>query len=61
MTYKGRDTFTTLPGSIISLIIIVIVLAITVFKFIDLIYRQNPQISQQIQLRDLDLEVPFRP
>ena len=48
LTYKGRDTFTTLPGSIISLAIILIVLGITVFKFIDLIYRQNPQISQQI-------------
>jgi hypothetical protein len=39
LTYKGRDKFTTLPGSVISLIIIVIVLAITGFKFIDLIYR----------------------
>ena len=54
LTYKGRDTFTTFPGSLISLIIIIIVTAITAFKLIDLIYRQNPSINQQIQMRDLN-------
>ena len=48
LTVKGRDTFTTLPGSLVSLIIVIIVTAITAFKFIDLIYRQNPSINQQI-------------
>ena len=61
LTYKGRDTFTTLPGSLVSLIIVIIVTAITAFKFIDLIYRQNPSINQQIQMRDLDLEAAYRP
>ena len=61
LTYKGRDTFTTFPGSLMSLIIIIIVAAITAFKIIDLVYRQNPSISQQIQMRDLDFEGPFHP
>jgi hypothetical protein len=48
LTYKGRDTFTTFPGSLVSLIIVIVVTAITAFKLIDLIYRKNPSINQQI-------------
>jgi hypothetical protein len=48
LTYKGRDTFTTFPGSLVSLILVIVVTAITAFKLIDLIYRKNPAINQQV-------------
>ena len=61
LTYKGRDTFTTLPGSLISLAIIIIVLAMAGYKMTILVSRRLPNITQTIQMRDLNFEGKFQP
>ena len=59
MTYKGRETFTTLPGSLASLFILLTLLSFTVYRFYILVNRLNPNISQTIQLRDLNIEPSY--
>lgn len=61
MTYKGRDTFTTLPGSLASLIILMIVLAFTGYRLNILVSRKHPNVTEQILMKDLNLEEPYRP
>ena len=61
MTYKGRDTFTTLPGSLASLIILMIVLAFTGYRLDILVGRKHPNVTEQILMKDLNLEEPYRP
>jgi hypothetical protein len=61
LTYKGRETFTTLPGAFGSLIILLTILAFTVFRFYVMVNRLYPTITQQTQMRDLNFEEPYRP
>jgi hypothetical protein len=61
MTYNGRDTFTTLPGSLASLIILMIVLAFTGYRLDILVSRKHPNVTEQILMKDLNLEEPYRP
>ena len=61
LTYKGKDTFTTLPGTFLSLLILATILAFTIYRGFILINRINPDVSQQSFLRDLNFEEPFRP
>ena len=61
LTYKGRDKFTTLPGALGSLLILITILAFTVFRFYVMVNRLYPTITQQVQMRDLNFEGPYRP
>ncbi len=46
LTYKGRDTYTTLPGSLASLFILLTILAFLIYRFYILVNRLNPNLSQ---------------
>jgi hypothetical protein len=46
LTYKGRGTFTTLPGALGSLFIILTILAFTVYRFYVMVNRLYPTIIQ---------------
>ena len=56
LTYKGKENFTTMPGSILSVIILITLLAFSTYRIFILVYRINPDVSQQNFLRDLDVE-----
>ena len=61
LTYKGEDSFKSPLGTAISIVVLVLLMSFGLYKFIILIYRINPDVSQQILLRDLNLEPDFRP
>ncbi|TNV83870.1 hypothetical protein FGO68_gene6300 [Halteria grandinella] len=61
LTYKGKESFATMPGTIVSIVIIAILLAFSAFKLFILTNRINPNISQQSFLRNLQEEEEFRP
>ena len=47
LTYKGKETFTTSFGSLLSLIILIMLLSFSGYKLFILISRNNPDVSQQ--------------
>ena len=61
LTYKGEDSFKSPLGIAISIVLLVLLMSFGFYKFIILIYRINPDVSQQSFLRDLDKEPDFRP
>jgi hypothetical protein len=61
LTYKGDDSFKSPLGTAISIVVLVLLMSFGIYKFIILIYRINPDVSQQSFLRDLDKEPVFRP
>ena len=46
LTYKGRGTFTTLPGALVSVLILITILAFTVYRFYVMVNRLYPTIIQ---------------
>jgi len=61
LTYKGKETFNTTIGSLLSLAIIFMLMSFGGYKLFILISRDNPDVSQQTFLRDLDSEPPLIP
>lgn len=54
LTYKGDDSFKTLPGASASIIIIVLLLAFSVFRMIVLFTKSDPNISKASFQYDLN-------
>jgi len=61
LTYKGKESFTTTIGSVLSMIILLMLASFTGYKLYILVTRNNPAVSQQSFLKDLDSEPPFKP
>jgi hypothetical protein len=56
LTYKGDSSFKTSPGAIISLIVLLAMVAFSSYKFSVFVNRQDPDVSRQTFLRNLDEE-----
>jgi hypothetical protein len=46
LTYKGKESYSTMPGLLVSLFIILVLLSFAGFKLYILSNRINPNISQ---------------
>ncbi|CDW71429.1 UNKNOWN [Stylonychia lemnae] len=60
-TYNGEDQFKTLFGAAISLVLMIVLLAFGIYKFVYLVNRWNPNVIKTSFLRDLKEEPAFRP
>lgn len=54
LTYKGDDAFQTIPGAITSVIIISLLTAFSVNQAIQFFLRENPNVSTQTFVMNLD-------
>ncbi|TNV85532.1 hypothetical protein FGO68_gene3405 [Halteria grandinella] len=61
LSYRGEEKFKTIPGALMSIWVIVIFLAYTVYKSYILFDRVNPNINRKGLVRNLDQEEAFRP
>ena len=61
LTYKGESQFKTLPGAMTSLAVMLTLLAFATYRMIILVTRDNPNVSKQSFMRDLDVENPLLP
>ena len=61
LTYKGESQFKTLPGAMASLVVIVTLLAFATYRTIILVTRNDPNVSKQSYMRDLDGADPLLP
>jgi hypothetical protein len=61
LTYNGKDSFSTLPGIFVSVILLSVIVAFAVYQFYQMVFRLNPQIQALNFIRDLDNEAPFKP
>jgi hypothetical protein len=61
LTYKGDSHFTTLPGAVTSLVIIMTLLAFAVYRMMILVTRDDPEVSKQSFMKDLDAEPALIP
>ena len=61
LTYKGEQNYKTIPGAIMSLIVILTILAFSTYKSIVFVTKQDPNVSKQVFTRDLDHEGPLYP
>lgn len=61
LTYKGEGTFKTTPGAFVSLFVILAMLAYAIYKCMILLNRENPNISKQSLVRDLEFDGPLNP
>ena len=61
LTYKGDDTFKTLPGAVSSLIVITILLSYGLFRTYVLFNTIDPSLSKPSFLRNLQEEGEFKP
>ena len=46
LTYKGKETFTTTYGSILSMLILLMLASFSAYKLFILVTRNNPNVSQ---------------
>ena len=61
LTYKGESQFKTLPGAMASFVVILTLLAFATYRMIILVTRDDPNVSKQSFMRDLDAEDPLLP
>ena len=60
-TFKGRDTYPTIPGITISVFILIVIAIFTVGKVIQLVCREDPSITELHFKRDLESEEEWKP
>ncbi len=46
LTYKGENTYKTVPGAMITLIVLAAMLAFTTYRLIILVTKDDPQVSK---------------
>ena len=46
LTYKGEQTFKTMPGAIVSVIVILVILAFSIYRCIAFVTRSDPNLSK---------------
>ena len=56
LTYKGDSSFKTTPGAITSLLVLLCMVAFSIYRFSVFINKQDPDVSRQFFLRNLDSE-----
>jgi hypothetical protein len=61
LTYKGKESFPTTIGSVLSMVILFMLASFSAYKMFILVTRNSPAVSQQSFLKDLDTEPPFLP
>lgn len=61
LTYKGENQYKTLPGAMASFLVLMTLLAFATYRMIILVTRDNPNVSNQSYMRNLDLEPPLIP
>ncbi len=61
LTYKGEGQFKTFPGAIASLFVLMTLFAFATYRMIILVTRDDPNVSKQSFMRDLDQEQPLIP
>lgn len=61
LTYKGESTFKTTAGAVVSSIVLIVMLAFSLDKLFIFVNKQNPNISTQVYLADLNVAEAMRP
>ena len=61
LTYKGQSTYKTLPGAITTLMVLMAMTAFTIYRLMILTTKDDPQVSKQSFMRDLDAEPALIP
>jgi hypothetical protein len=62
LTWNGEDRFKTTFGASVTIVLIAVLLAFTVFKALDLFKKNNPTVSKTTILRNPDLDsLSYRP
>jgi hypothetical protein len=54
LTYKGESSFKTTPGALTSVLVLMCMLAFFIYKFGVFVNKQDPEVSRQSFLRNLD-------
>ena len=54
LTYKGDQSYKTIPGAIVSLIVLLTIFAFGTYRFLVFVSRSDPNLSKQSFTRDLD-------
>ena len=61
LTYKGETSFKTFPGAIVSLIVVLLICAFSLYRTIIFFEKNDPNVSKQGFMRNLDSEDPINP
>jgi len=46
LTYKGEQSFKTMPGAIVSVIVIIVILAFSIYRCITFFTKSDPSLSK---------------
>ena len=61
LTFKGKSSFATFPGTISSIVVMAVLLSFITLKFWTLINRLNPSVSGQSFIQNLNTVPEYRP
>jgi hypothetical protein len=61
LTYQGDDTFKTMPGASVSIVVFGVILAYALYRTIILVNLDDTKVSKKSFMRDLDEFPPFKP
>ena len=61
LSYKGKQSYSTVPGIVASLIVLAIIGSFASYEFYQLILGTNPSVSQLVLMRDLEIEGSYEP
>ncbi len=61
LTYQGDDTYKTVPGASVSIVVFAVILAYAAYRSLILFTLEDTKVSKKSFLRDLDQEAPLRP
>jgi len=61
LTFKGKDSFSTIPGILMSILLLLLIGSYALYEFYQMIFRLNPSITELSLIRDLREEPEFRP
>ena len=61
LTYQGDDTYKTVPGASVSIVVFAVILAYAAYRALILFTLNDTEVSKTSFLRDLDQESPLRP
>ena len=59
LTYKGKTSYSTVPGIITSIILLALICSFAAYQFYQMIFGLNPKISQLVLMRDLQYETDY--
>ena len=61
LTWQGEDQYKTSLGASISWVIVIIMLAYTIFRLHYMVNRLSPSIAKTTLIRDPNADAPFKP